>query len=120
MATMEKELLKLIKEQTSTMAAMQQGMLVLKDQLTAMYGVHQFFIELIMDADPNLKAKFHHAISQVLDQPERAQNNQHFLEALKALEECARLPSRTTPEGRRGWIRSVPSPKGGGPENEDS
>ncbi|MFZ1641379.1 MAG: hypothetical protein WAV07_08050 [Candidatus Contendobacter sp.] len=115
----DSELSEIIEKQAETLTLLQQGISVIGEKITALYASQQIIVELLMAADPKIKDYFAEALPQLLAKPERVQNNRHLLEIMEILEECSRLPSRTTPEGRRGWLYSVNKPDSIQPDKED-
>lgn len=113
------EISSIIGKQAEMLALLQQGISVLGEKLTALYASQQIITELLMAADPKIKGYFAEALPQILAKPELVQNNRHLLEIIEILEKCARLPSRTTPEGRRGWLYSVDNSNSSQPDKED-
>ena len=110
----EEKILDFIIKQTELITDLQTAVQTLMQRTTAMNAAQQIIVELLMAASPEIKSYFAEALPQILEKHERVQHNSILLDFLSKLEECSRLPSRTTPEGRRGWLFVVDCQSTGG------
>lgn len=99
--------------------AQQKSLAELRDEVIALRTAQQVLLELMLGSQPAIKQQVALGLGQVLARPELTPLPA-LRELYRQLEEVARRPSRTTPEGRREWISVVPTAPSAPPDEQDS
>lgn len=89
--------------------ALQEQIKILASQVTGLTAAHQITLEILMSQSTAQKQAMAQILSQILARSESIPN-QYCREVLETILEVSRLPSRTSPDGRRGWMHLVSPP----------
>ena len=91
----------------ATLGLHQQQINILQQQILGTNAANQFLLELLLAASEPQKQMVAAGLEQLLAKPERLPN-EYALAILREAFRVAKLPSRTTPEGRRASMHLVP------------
>ncbi|MCK4618593.1 MAG: hypothetical protein KAT52_01480 [Desulfobacterales bacterium] len=96
-------------------AGLQEQVSILTQQVTGLSATHQIVLEILLSQSPQQKQAVAQSLSQILEKSERVPNT-YCLDLLRTIQEIANNPSRTSPEGRRGWLNLVSQPNSDEPK----
>ena len=90
-------------------AAQQEAIALLSQQMIGITAAHQILLEILLSVSPQQKQAVTEAVSQILSRPELLPNH-YAQDIFRNVLRASKKPSRTSPEGRRGWLHLVSPP----------
>ena len=98
-----------LESHTKLFALYQEQINLLSQQITGLNAAYQILLEVLLSVSPQQKQAVGEALAQILARPELLPN-EHARQVLASIHQVSTRPSRTSPEGRRGWLQLVSPP----------